>query len=116
MKTKYIVTTLLMILLCCGIAQAEPLDFSKILIDEKGEQLVEDGELITFEKVCIKSLLITERGLSDKDKYIRYDLYKKIQSGDYDLTLEEKTLLKKLVGKYMPVLVAGQVRDWLEDK
>ena len=46
----------------------------------------------------------------------RYDLYKKIDvSGDVDLTSEEITLIKTLVGKCYPPLVVGQFYKMIEE-
>jgi hypothetical protein len=75
----------------------------------------------TIKGVCIEALLATykdEENLSGEDKLKRWQLAIKVKDGDSpcDLTVEEVSLIKKLIGKAYGPLVTGQVWTILESR
>lgn len=93
------------------------LQINKVLVGTQDEELKgEKGVPLTVKLICINSLIIPQQGETDKDKWERYELYKKLKSADRDVDLktEELSLLKRCVGKTQPTLVMGQIWDEIE--
>lgn len=93
----------------------------------KAKDIVED-KIFTLREACIRSLLANfnltiypnEAKLSEKEKYARYKLFKKIDdSGENDhifFESEEITLLKNLIRMKYGTAIFGQAADMLEQK
>jgi hypothetical protein len=96
------------------------IDFDKPILGFKGEA-IRDGETdFTLGFVASSALLASfpdERDLDGKEKYKRYKLADKISSANgsgVDLSAEEITDLKKLIGKAFAPLVVGRAYDLLD--
>jgi hypothetical protein len=81
--------------------------------------LDEEKKQVMLSTVCVNALMNSypdEQTLTGKEKADRYHVAMKIQAnpGRVDLTVEQLTLLKLLVGKAYGPLVVGQVYDLLE--
>jgi hypothetical protein len=77
----------------------------------------EDGKIITLGEICIATLLAPVQGDDEKVKLEKWDIYKKFRDckGDtLDLTTEEITLLKRVIGKIQPQLIVGQTFEIIE--
>jgi hypothetical protein len=95
-------------------------DFNRGLIDLEGEVIKNaKGESATLKGVTIDALLVAyqdEQNLSGEDKVKRFALASKINKGTDEVTVEEISLIKKLIGKAYSALVVGQAWDILEGK
>jgi hypothetical protein len=94
------------------------INFSKNLRDLDGEDLIEKGQPINLKTVCVNALLAQFRDETDIDgieKVKRYKLSTKIydSNGNIDLSSEEISLIKKLVGKAFSTIIVGQAFDML---
>lgn len=93
------------------------IDFSRVLLDRKG-QPAKDGESnLLLSEVCCVSLLSefpaehTEGG----EKHRRYLLWRRLSAGGtQEVTAEEVSLLKRLIGLGWGPLVVGQAWEMLE--
>ena len=94
------------------------LKIDKVLVDPTDRQLKGEGNLpLTIKVICMNSLIIPQQGEVEKDKWERYELYKRFKSATtetIELKTEEVALLKRCVGKTQPTLVMGQVWDEIE--
>lgn len=88
---------------------------SVVLKDWRGEPHAIDPKTVL--DACLMALAPDYRDemIEGQEKYGRYKLFRKIESGEADLTAEELVLLKKLVGKRWPSIIVGQVYEVLED-
>lgn len=82
---------------------------------------MQDAEVIkdlTLRDVCIDSLLIPNQDDKEKEKWEKYELFKKVREAkiEVDLKAEEIVLIKKAIGKSKPQLVMGQAFEMLEGK
>lgn len=89
----------------------------------KVEERTADGGValapLTLRYVCLDALLSTRRDetIGGNEKYARWQLSQKISSSDVvDLTVEELSKLKTLIGDGCAVTVVGQVFDIFEGK
>jgi len=77
-------------------------------------------EPFTLKTACFNVLGATIKGeenLSGKDKMKRFELAMKIKdSGEINLTSEEITLLKELIGKMYGTLIVGRCYEILDPK
>lgn len=94
------------------------IDFSQALTGLKGEPVKDpSGESVKLALVCynaVKALYKDEENLSGEEKYKRAKLAKKLDESSVELSVEDISLIKKLVGKaYEPEIVAA-VWDLLE--
>ncbi len=105
---------------------ARAIDFGQQLTQLDGSPFTEaDGVTpekapTTVRKVCVNALLASypdESTLSGEIKLARFKLAKKIADsrGDLELTIDEASLLKGLILKGMPIVVAGQVVPMIEN-
>lgn len=89
-----------------------------VLTDLHGEAMNGAGGPLTLRSACVDALLGAyqdEVALPGEEKYRRFQLATKLSSSDeVDLTAEEITQLKKLVGKAWSPLVVGRVYELLE--
>jgi hypothetical protein len=89
------------------------------LKDVEGKPLNGDkGKALTMRDVCINSLLTPIQGDVEKDKWEKYEIFKKLRdaNSEVELKLEELNTIKKAVGKIQPPLLMGEVFDMLEGK
>ncbi|KAF0102246.1 MAG: hypothetical protein FD144_2681 [Rhodospirillaceae bacterium] len=91
------------------------IDFKKVLTDLTGAALKfdENGKDITLGSVCETALLaafVDERDLSGEEKTRRALIAMRVHAGEADLTVDEISLTKRLVGKLYPPLVV--LRAW----
>ena len=95
------------------------LDFTKTFKTRKGEivKLTEKSEAMTGEDACLLSLEEIQQGVDQSEKYQRYEIEKKIVSGETDFKSEEIVLLKKAIGGFpFTPWVHGCICDWLDQK
>lgn len=93
----------------------------KILKTIDGRNLKkEDDQDVSIKDVILNSLLANfpdEQGLAGEEKVKRYSLALKVhQNTDPDLSIDDLSLIKKLVGKMYSALVVGQMWEILEGK
>jgi len=92
----------------------------KELLDLEGKAIPsQPGKLATVRGVCIEALLATyndEAQLAGEEKLKRWELAVKIKNAvdPVEITVEETSLIKLLVGKAYSPLVVGQVWKILE--
>jgi hypothetical protein len=66
--------------------------------------------------VCVNALLGEDKEDSGEEKLRRYRLGTRIYKGGViEVTAEEVSLMKKLIGRFFPPLVAGQSLEMLEN-
>ena len=87
-------------------------DFSQTLTGLKGEPVKDPtGAPVKLALVCynaVKALYKDEEGLSGEEKYKRAKLAQKLDETNVELTAEDISMIKKLVGKaYEPEIVAA---------
>lgn len=85
----------------------------------EGKEVVRKVTKLTLAAVATSALLANhqdERDLSGTDKVTRYKLAQRINDADREIEMsaEEVTLLKTLIGKAYAPLVVGQAFDLLE--
>lgn len=96
-------------------------DISQPLLDLDGKPIVERDVPVTLMTVALSALMAQfedERALTGKEKADRYQLAMKINKrpGEVDLTAEQVSLLKLLIGKAYGPLVVGQAYEMLEQE
>jgi len=83
----------------------------------------QNGKVRTVASLCLDALLATYTNelIDGAEKIIRYNLALKLKedakipkSGEINLTAEEITKIKELVGKMYPTLVVGLIYELLE--
>lgn len=108
-----------------GITADELLRKIAITLTEKGsitkeglEEFLKEQKPFQLKTVAINALMSTfedEKNLSGEDKLSRYVLSCKIRSGgECDLTVDEISIIKKLIGKAYGTLIVGQTWPMLE--
>jgi hypothetical protein len=117
-------TLLALSILIASSAAASATDFNQRLYQIDGQPFTEqDGSPekspTTLKHICVNALLATypdESTLAGEQKLSRFDLAKKISDakGDLKLTANEAQLLKTLILKAMPIVVAGQAVPLIE--
>ena len=94
------------------------IDFSKELTDLEGnpikETIDENSKAITLRKVCVNALMANEDKIEGTEKLKRYQLATKIQKGTMEVSAEDITLIKSLVGKFYGTVIVGQVYEIFE--
>jgi len=97
-------------------------NFNRSIKDLAGEDLTENKVLVTLKVVATNALMATfedEKGLSGAEKLTRYVLGQKIHAAGADeeveVTAEEVTLLKLLIGKAFGPLIVGSAYQLLEN-
>ena len=75
-----------------------------------------DKPALTLKDVCIGSLLTPVQEDKEKEKFEKYEIYKKINTNDkeVELTIENLAVIKKVVGIFQPPLIMGQCFELLE--
>ncbi len=95
-------------------------NFSKELVDLNGKAINDTtGKPATLKGVSIDALMAVfqdEQNLSGEEKLKRYKLAVKISSGESEVSVEEISMVKKLIGKAFGALVVGQCWEILEGK
>lgn len=73
------------------------------------------GEVVTCKTVCV-ACLVQAGDKATEDKVAAFKLAVKLETAqnEVDLTAEEVTRLKRLVGESMPVVIVGRVHEILE--
>ena len=94
------------------------IDFDTILRDLRGEPIKDGTGDFTLGMASCTALLSSyqdEQGLDPKDKVRRYKLATKVSDGgEVDLSVEEISDLKKLIGKAFPPLIVGRAYEILD--
>ena len=94
------------------------LDLSKPVLDINNNE-IKDGEgALTFAAI-FRSILVNDKddeNKSPEDKFKDFKLALKIEPAEVDLTLEELTRVKTLVGKLPSTLIVGRVYEFIENK
>jgi len=87
-----------------------------------GKQLLDDieipGKKLTLKSKIITSLLTPQQEDKEADKWSKYEIFKKVRDAktEVELTAEEVTIVKKVIGKTQPVLILGQCFELIEGK
>lgn len=88
----------------------QTLDGKAITMNEK-EATLKD---VTIE--ALMGLLEEEKGISGEEKFKRYELAMKIKGGGIvDISVDDVSLIKRLIGKMFTPLVVGQAWEMLEN-
>lgn len=76
------------------------------------------GTKLTLKEVCVNSLLSPMEGDGEKEKFEKWEIYKKLRDAktEADLTINDLATIKKCVGKFQPPLILGQVFEMIEQK
>ena len=95
------------------------IDFKRDLSDFSGNTLKEKDTPINLAVVAVNALMGVypdEQNLEGTEKVRRYLLAQRIHGADgsLDIPVEDVALIKKLVGKGFPTLIAGQAIPMLE--
>jgi len=89
------------------------------LKDLEGNTLLDKEKPVTLKSVCVQALMAvdTKEEVNGEEKYKRYQLTQKIgEKEEVDLSTEEISKIKQLIGKSFVTLVVGQSWDMLENK
>ena len=97
------------------------INFSKVLVNHKGVNVKnENGEEVKLYAPCVNALNALyedEKGMGGDEKFQRYKLSLKIdEKEEIDVSVEDVSLIKKLVGKAYPPATVGLVYEALEGK
>lgn len=96
------------------------IDFKAEMTDIAGKPIPADigkPEPLTLQRVCEDALVASypdEQTLSPGEKNLRFWLAVKIHNGEQNLSADEITLLKKVVGKAYGPLVVGRAYGMLD--
>lgn len=97
-------------------------NLGQAFVDIEGKTIVdEQGVPFTIGSAAINSLLASfddEKNLSGEDKLKRWELAMSIKNGSIpmEITVEDASLLKKLIAKAYSTMVVGQAWKMLEGK
>ncbi len=96
------------------------IDFKQKVFNLDGDAFKgDDDKTVPLSQFCVSSLLANygdEQGVTGEEKFKRYELASKIKDKEADVTAEEISKIKLLVGKsFAPVLV-GPIYLALEGK
>lgn len=71
---------------------------------------------MTLKDVCVSSILTPVADDSEKGKFEKWEIFKKLRDAKEEVTLtaEEITVIKKGIGKFQPPLILGQCFELLE--
>jgi len=85
-------------------------------IDDKPFENPETKTPYTLKDVVIEAVLAPEAKEDNKKKYSKYELYLKLKAAgkEIDLTTDEISEIKRLIGEVKPALIMGQAWDMLE--
>lgn len=93
-------------------------DFNLVFKTFAGQPIAQDGEPITLKRVAVNALMSTfedEANLSGEEKFKRYKLASRINDAAMvDVSAEEVTLLKRLIGKLYTPIIVGPAFEALE--
>lgn len=75
-----------------------------------------DKSFLTLKDVCVSSILTSAGEDTEKEKWGKYEIFKKLRSAkeQVELTVEEIVVIKKAIGKLQPPLILGQCFELLE--
>ena len=86
--------------------------------DPKGEDMkyVDSTETLTLKAVIQDALLFPKEKEDGKEQYVRYDLFKQINEAknEIELSTDDISSIKKLIGEIKPPLIMGQAWEMLE--
>jgi len=73
---------------------------------------------LLLQDVCINALLTPNQKDEEKQKWDKYELYKKVRDAkaEVELLAEEISLIKKSIAIVNPPLIMGQAWEMLENK
>ena len=94
-------------------------DFSKVLKNLNGDNLKDETGDITLKSICVNSLLATipNETPTGEEKLLRYSLATQINKDEeVDLSAEDISKIKKMVGQAFPTVIVGQTFLMLEGK
>ena len=117
MKKLYLALTTVAVLLA---TPALAIDFNQELKQLNGQSFTDaDGkeQKTTLGQICEQALLASypdEKELSGAEKFQRWQLATKVKGPDGNLSSEDLTKLKMLIGKAFPPLVVGQAWKMLD--
>lgn len=95
------------------------LNTKKIVKNLNGKPFQEEGKDLSIGDVCCNALLFNypeEKNVSGKEKYRRWKLAARLNSGGVeDVEIEDLNLIKELTGKFYGPLLVGPIYDILEN-
>ena len=76
----------------------------------------EEGKLVTLRSACVRALLYTDNTMDGPKKFECYELAKRIGASEeqVELTAEEITLIKKMVGSCYITILVGRIYELIE--
>jgi len=96
------------------------IDISQVFVDLKNKPIENNGESFTLKDALLTALMteFPNEHQSVDDKVKRFKLAIKINSSscEIELTAEEISFLKAIVGRVFGALIVGQAYDLLEQK
>lgn len=95
------------------------IDFQQPLVDFRTSAPIpgDDGASVVLADVCVNALMLPEQGANGKQKYKQYELAKAISAkASVDVSAEDISIIKELVGKHYAPAVVGVVWDMLEGR
>ena len=89
----------------------------KIKINDKLKGINDEDLNVTVKDVIIQSLLSPVQEDKQEDKWLKYEIYKKVKEAvsEVDLKTEQITIIKKAIGKFQPPLILGQTFEIIEN-
>lgn len=94
------------------------INFDAALLDLKGEEMKDGETAVTLKTVAVNALFAPfpdEREIDGNEKAKRFNLGLRIDAGgEIEVSAEEISLVKKLIGKAFPVLVVGRAYQLIE--
>lgn len=94
-------------------------DVTKFPIGQDGKQLLtEDGHPAMFRNACIVAITSEMDAdgvrLHSKKKFDHYDIYVRLKNSDRFIELDDEDIATLTTAALaLPIVVAGQIRDWL---
>lgn len=93
------------------------IDMEQIILDFQGNQIKRLDKPFTLRDACQEALAASyqdEGNLSGPEKFNRFNLGLKLSAAQVNLTIEEMSKIKELVGKAFGSIVVGRVYNFLE--
>lgn len=95
------------------------IQFDTPILDLQGQPIPDGDKSVTLASLSCAALSAQfndETGLAAEEKYKRFKLGLKIVGGgEIDVSLDERALLKQLIGKAFPPVMVGRAFDLLDD-
>jgi hypothetical protein len=76
----------------------------------------ENNSFLTLKDICTTSILAPIEGDGEKEKFGKWEIYKKIRDSksETDLTIDDLATIKRCIAKFQPPLILGQCFELIE--